>query len=416
MFDPIRWQEIWHVLTKNKLRTALTGFGVFWGIFMLVVLMGSGRGLENGAKASFGTFATNSVYIWGQQTSEPYNGFQKGRFVDFDNDDTEALKNLEGVKVICPRNQLGGYRGSNLVERNRFYGSFPVYGDVPEMLAIAPRKLLSGRFINQRDLDQKRKVCTIGTRAAEVLFADGVDPIGQYISIGGVYFQVVGVFTLYASGGFNERELENVHVPFTTFQQAFNYGNTVGWYSVLASEGYEASTVEATVSDALKSRHDVAPTDLRAIGSWNAEEEFNKMNGLFIGINLLVWTVGTGTLLAGVIGVSNIMLVVVKERTKEIGIRKAIGATPWNIISQILMESVTLTSLAGYVGLVSAVALLEGINALVGEGGEMFKNPEIDFNAAVVSLIILIVGGMLAGLIPARKAATVNTIIALRGE
>lgn len=416
MFDLDRWQEIYHVLTANKLRTFLTAFGVFWGIFMLVILMGSGNGLENGAKGNFGSFATNSVYIWGQSTSMPYNGFKRGRWIGFDNEDTKALQDIEGVEVLCPKNQLGGHRGSNNVQRGKYYGAFQVSGDVPEIVRISPRKMLKGRFINDLDQQEKRKVAVIGERVAEVLFDSGEDPIGEYIEINGIYFMVIGVFDLYASGDFSERELERIHIPFSTFQQAFNYVNRVGWFSVLSESNIPVSTVEARVREVLKKRHNIHPDDPRALGSFNAEEQFNKMNFLFIGIRLLVWFVGIGTLLAGVIGVSNIMLVVVKERTKEIGIRKAIGATPASIVIQILLESITLTSIAGYLGLVFAVGALEGVNAMIGEGAGMFKNPEIDFNAAVISLIILIIGGTLAGLIPAQKAASVNPIIALRGE
>jgi len=416
MFDSNRWQEIYYVLTKNKLRTGLTAFGVFWGIFMLVVLMGAGKGLENGTKASFSSFATNSVYIWGESTSLPYKGFKKGRYIEFDNEDTEALQNIEGLKTICPKNQLGGYRGSNLVQRGKQYGNFQVSGDVPEILEITPRKIIAGRFINDLDIENKRKVAVIGKRVHELLFPDGEDPIGKYIDVGGVFFMVVGVFDLFASSEFSDRDLESIHLPFTSLQQAFNFGNSVGWYSVLSEPDTRVSVVEERVKEVLKKRHSVAPDDVRALGSFNAEETFGKMNNLFIGINLLVWIVGTGTLAAGVIGVSNIMLVVVRERTKEIGIRKAIGATPWSIIVQILLESITLTSLAGYLGLVVAVGALEATNRLIGPGSDMFKNPEIDFNAAITSLIILIIGGTLAGLIPARKAAQVNPIVALRGE
>lgn len=416
MFDLDRWQEIYHVLTMNKLRTILTAFGVFWGIFMLVILMGSGNGLENGAKSNFGSFATNSVYIWGQSTNMPYKGFKRGRWVRFDNEDTKALQDIEGMAVLCPKNQLGGHRGSNSVQHGKYYGSFQVSGDVPEILEISPRKMIKGRFLNELDENGKRKVAVIGERVAEVLFEPDEDPIGAYIEINGIYFMVIGVFDLHASGDFSERELERIHVPFSTFQQAFNYGNRVSWFSVLSEPNTPVSIVEQRVKEVLKKRHSVHPDDPRALGSFNAEEQFQKMNYLFMGINLLVWFVGIGTLLAGVIGVSNIMLVVVKERTKEIGIRKAIGATPASVVTQILLESITLTSIAGYFGLISAVGILELVNDSMGEGAGMFKNPEIDFNAAIISLIILIVGGTLAGLIPAQKAASVNPIIALRGE
>lgn len=418
MFDTDRWQEIYHVLTKNKLRTALTAFGVFWGLFMLVVLMGSGNGLENGAKADFGQYATNSFYLWGQTTSMPYKGFKKGRTINFTNEDTEALRNaIDDAAVIAPKCQLGGYRGSSFVSRKKYNGSsFQISGDDPSIIEIAPRKIIKGRWLNAKDMDDKRKVAVIGKRVEEVLFEAGEDPIGEYISIGGVYFMVVGVYDLFASSSHGDRELEKIFTPITSFQQAFNYGTTVGWYSIMSDANISASEVEKQVKTFLQNRYDIHPEDHRAMGSWNAEEEFAKMNNLFIGIRFLVWVVGIGTLLAGVIGVSNIMLIVVKERTKEIGIRKAIGATPASIVTQIMLESIILTSFAGYIGLVLGVGLLELINLGIGESGGMFRHPEIDFQAALISLVVLVVAGGLAGIIPAQKAASVDPIVALRSE
>lgn len=418
MFDKDRWQEIYHVLAQNKLRTALTAFGVFWGMFMLVTLMGSGNGLRNGVMGSFGSFATNSFFMWGGTTSMPYEGFRKGRYVAFDNDDTEALKRgLKGVEVVAPKCQLGGHRASSFVTRKSFSGStFSVSGDIPEIIKISPRKIINGRWLNQKDVDEKRKVAVIGTRVRDVLFEAHEDPIGEFINIAGIYFMVVGVHDLEFTSDRSERELEAIHTPISTFQQAFNYGKRVGWYSIMGKPETNIAELEKDARNILKKTHDVHPDDNRAIGGWNAAEEFGKISGLFIAINILVWIVGIGTLLAGIIGVSNIMLVVVKERTKEIGIRKAIGATPFSIVSQILLEAVILTGIAGYFGLTAGVGVLELINgALTGSNG-MFKNPEIDFSAAVICLIIIIISGGLAGIIPAQKAAGVDPIVALRSE
>lgn len=416
MFDRERWREVFYVLGKNKLRTGLTAFGVFWGIFMLVVMMGSGNGLENGVKSDFGSFATNSVFIWAQSTSMPYKGYKEGRSFNFDNADVEALATIPGVALAAPQNQLGGFRGGNNVKRGKYAGAFQVKGDIPEITQIRTLNILKGRFINQKDMEEARKVAVIGSRVRDVLFEPHEEPIGGYIEINEVFFQVVGVFDVPTSGHGGDRDLENIHIPFSTFQKAFNYGNIVGWFSVLSEPDVKASDLEVKVREVLKARHDVHPDDPRAIGGFNAQEQFDKMNNLFVGISALVWIVGIGTLMAGVIGVSNIMLIVVKERTKEIGIRKAIGATPASIITQILMESVVLTLLAGYFGLMMGVWLLELVNSAMGEGGGMFKNPEIDFQAALMALFILVVGGTLAGLIPARKAAAVDPIIALRSE
>ncbi len=418
MFDADRWQEIYHVLAKNKVRTALTAFGVFWGMFMLVVLMGSGNGLRNGVMGSFGSFATNSFFMWGSTTSMPYKGFQKGRYVAFDNEDTEALRReLKGAEVVAPRCQLGGYRGTNYVTRGKYSGSsFSISGDIPEIMRISPKKIVEGRWLNQKDLDDKRKVAVIGSRVRDVLFEKEEDPIGEYIKISGIYFMVIGVHDLEFTSDHSERELESIMVPLTTFQQAFNWGDRVGWYSIMGSDDVLITDLEERAKSILKKTHNVHPNDPRAIGGWNAAEEFGKISGLFIAINVLVWIVGIGTLLAGVIGVSNIMLVVVKERTKEIGIRKAIGATPFLIVSQIILEALILTGIAGYLGLSMGVWVLEMVNDAIGAGAGMFKNPEIDLSAALICLVVIVISGGLAGVIPARKAANVDPIVALRSE
>jgi putative ABC transport system permease protein len=418
MFDLDRWQEIYHVLSKNVLRTLLTAFGVFWGMFMLVILMGSGNGLRTGVMGSFGNFATNSFFMWGQSTSIPYKGFQKGQQVVFTNDDTEVLKRqLTSAEVIAPKLQLGGYRSTNYVTRGKYSGStFSVSGDVPEIMQISAKKIVLGRWINQSDLNEKRKVAVIGSRVRDVLFETDEDPIGEYINIQGIYFMVIGVHDLEFTSGHNESELESIITPLTTFQSAFNLQDRVGWYSIMAKSNTTAGAVEAEAREILTKRHNISPDDVRAIGGWNADNEFQKISGLFSAINILVWIVGIGTLLAGVIGVSNIMLIVVKERTKEIGIRKAIGATPYLIVSQIILEAIILTGIAGYLGMSAGVALLDAVNSAMGQSAGMFKNPSIDLTSALTFLSIIVFSGGLAGIIPATKAASVNPIIALRSE
>ncbi len=418
MFDTDRWQEIYYVLSKNKLRTILTAFGVFWGMFMLVVLMGSGNGLRTGVLGSFGSFATNSFFMWASSTSMPYKGFQKGRSLNFTNADTELLKReLESASVIAPKSQLGGFRSTNYVTRGKNSGStFGVSGDVPEIIKISPKKIVEGRWINDADLEEKRKVAVIGARVYEVLFPDGENAIGKYINISGIHFMVVGIHDLEFSSSQNDRDLESIVTPLTTFQQAFNYGDRVGWFSIMAKPEHSASDVEQGARAILKQRMNVHPDDPRAIGGWNADKEFKKISGLFTAINILVWIVGIGTLLAGIIGVSNIMLVVVKERTQEIGIRKAIGATPFTIVLQIMLEALVLTSIAGYLGLSAGVWILDVVNIIIGSGGGMFRNPEINLYTALIFLLIIIAAGGLAGIIPAQKAARVNPIIALRSE
>ena len=415
MFDSDSWQEIFATIKKNKLRTALTCFGVFWGIFMLVVMIGSGNGLSNGILKDFAGTATNSFFCWAQKTSKPYKGMKPGRNFNFNNDDTKALKQLPELAVVAPMNQLGNYEGTNNVVRGLKNGGFEVSGVYPELRKIEATNIKAGRFLNQNDIDDKRKVAVIGKRVQEILFEKNENPIGEYIRVQGVYFRVVGV-TEPASGGDRGREAgEKVQIPFTTFQQAFNYGDIVGWYAIMASKGVPATKAEDMALALLRERHKVAPDDAIAIGHWNMEKEFNKLNGLFAGISGLVWIVGTGTLLAGIIGVSNIMLIVVKERTKEIGIRRAIGAPPGHIVRQLILESVFLTTIAGYVGLILSIALMEGVSSmLASDDSSMFTNPTIDLNVALTALAILIGAGALAGLIPARKAIAIPPVEALR--
>lgn len=420
MFDLDRWMEIYHVLRSNKLRTFLTAFGVFWGIFMLVIMLGSGNGLQNGITQNFGDMATNSVFFWTESTTIPYKGFTRGRTFDYDNSDITALsEGIPEIKYLAPRTNVGGFNGSSSVIRNLKSGQFPIFGDYPVFNKIDPVTITSGRFLNDFDLSEKRKVIVIGQRVVDILFEPGENPINQYIRINGVYFKVIGVFSSKRNGEAANQDNQRIHMPFTTLQRTFNLGNSVGFFNITSKDGIPVSVVEKKVIEALKKRHFVAPEDDRAIGHFNLEEEFRKMEGLFNGIRWLVWIVGTGTLLAGIIGVSNIMLVVVKERTREIGIQRALGATPIKVITQIITEAVVLTTFSGYFGLVTGVGLLEGISYLLDHSGvntEMFLHPGVNFNVAVTALAILIIAGAAAGLIPARKAVSVKPIDALRFE
>jgi len=421
IFDTDKWQEIWHVLKKNKLRTFFTAFGVFWGIFMLVIMMGSGRGLENAVNDDFGNFATNSFFMWTQRTTMPYKGFPRGRHYNFRNGDTEALKkNIPEIDLVAPRLQAWGYRGGgNNVVRGERTGAFDIMGETPEFNMISPLNMIKGRFINQIDMDEKRKVAVIGQRVYEEMFEAGEDPVGEYMRVQGVYFKVVGWMKSKHNEHQAERENRSIVIPFSTLQKTYNLGDIVGWYSITAKDGSHASEIEQKAKDLMKERHSIHPDDDRAVGSWNMEKEYKKMTTLFGGIRGLVWIVGIGTLFAGVVGVSNIMLIVVKERTKEIGIQRAIGATPSIIMTQIILEAVLLTTVAGYLGLVIGVGILETVNYLLvssGADSEMFQNPEIDFKMAITALVILVISGALAGLIPARRAVSIKPIDALRDE
>lgn len=420
MFDLDKWHEIYLTLSRNKLRTFLTALGVSWGIFMLIIMLGAGKGLENGVMQGFGDFATNSMYVWTESTTKPYRGLPAGRYFNLNNGDIELLKrNVPEIDVLAPRNQLNGYSEGNNVTHNNKAGTFEVYGDYPDFMKIQPKKLMQGRFLNEKDLTDSRKVCVIGKRVMDVLFSQGENPIEKFILINGVYFQVVGLFNTAGTSNMNARETEAVFIPFSTFQNAFHYGNIVGWFAITAKSEYKASVVEKKIVDVLKKSHQIAPDDDRAFGSFNAEKEFGQMTGVFSGIRWLTVFVGGATLLAGVIGISNIMLIVIKERTKEIGIKRAIGATPGNIMIQVMLESVILTFVAGYFGLVAGVGLLE----LVAWGliefqveAEMFSNPTVDLGVALKALAALVVAGITAGLIPAYRTTKIKPVEALRAE
>ena len=421
MFDRDKWQEIYSSLKSNKLRTFFTAFGVFWGIFMLIIMLGSGNGLRNAVFDGMGDFATNSAIMFTRQTTVPYKGFPRGREWLFHTSDMEALiKNIPEIDQLAPRLQPWGGNGGNNIVHGLKTGAYNITGDYPAINKIDPVRLLMGRFINEIDLQNKRKVAVIGNRVRDELFKNNEAIIGEYIRINGVYYQVVGVFEPKNKniniGGDKDK---SVFIPFTTMQVSYNLGDDVHYFLVTAKPNKSASVVEEKCMKLLAERNHVAPEDEQAFGHFNLEKEFKKMNGLFLGIRILIWIVGTGTLLAGVIGVSNIMLIIIKERTKEIGIQRAIGATPWRIMSQIITESVTLTAMAGSFGLVLGVFLLEVINNMLAssaEKSEMFKNPEVDIQVAVTALIVLIISGVVAGLIPARKAVSMKPVEALRYE
>jgi len=419
MFDRDRWQEIFYSLKKNKMRTFLTAFGVFWGIFMLVVMLGAGKGLYNGVFYGMGDFATNSMFIWTQPTSVPYKGFPRGRQWNFTNEDTKAiLDNIREIEVLAPRINVRGGRVE--ISRDKRSDFFRIVGDTPEYYKVDPVKMLEGRFINQKDLAQRRKIIVIGKKARDVLFDPDEDAIGKYLKIQGVYFEIAGVFkSKRAPNRGGDYQNEMVFMPVTTLQKTYNYGNVVGYYSVLAKSGIPVSRVEAKMKKYLARRHKISPDDERAFGSHNVEENIRNITNLFTGITLLSWFVGILTLTAGVIGISNIMLVIVKERTKEIGIQRAIGATPMKITSQIILESVFLTTIAGYIGLLLSTGIVEIVSALLRKAqveSFFFRNPEVDFKVATLALIILIFFGALAGLIPARRAVKIKPIEALRSE
>ncbi len=420
MFDYDKWQEIFGTIKKNKLRTFLTMFGVFWGIFMLMILMGSGNGLENGVNNEFKGWASNGGFVWSNRTTMPYQGLQPGRYIRFTNEDKPAvISKVKDLEYLAPRNNLYSYDGGNNITRKDKSGSFRVFGDYPEYQKVQIVDVQQGRHINNLDIIERRKVAVIGNYVKNVLFEEDENPIGDYVKINRIYFQVIGVFKSKRKSEQAERDEQTIFTPFTTFQQAFNYGNRIGWFAFTAKPGVPVSKVEDEIKQVLAERHRIHPEDVNALGSENLEEEFGQINRLFDGIDIFVWIVGIGTLMAGVIGVSNIMLIIVKERTKEIGIRKSLGATPGSIIGLIIQEAIFITMIAGYTGLVFGILVLSGISYGLEtweiETG-MFANPEVNIQTAISALFVLVFCGALAGLIPATKASKINPIEALHAE
>lgn len=415
IFDLDRWQEIWITITHNKSRSVLTAFGVFWGMFMLVVMVGAGVALERGMNSQIEGFATNSCFIWSEQTSEPFKGFKKGRQWNMVNEDIPVLiNNVPEIQYLAP--VLFGGGGTNNVTRNEKAGSFNVKGNYPAYNQIDESKMVYGRYINDIDIAEQRKVCVIGERVYEVLFPTKENPIGKDIQVNGIYFQVVGVSRHLSTVNIGGNAEETVVLPFSTMQRAFNQGNVVHFLAVTADPGVKVSVIEDKIRKVLKARNNIAPTDKTAVGGMNIEDQFTMFLYLGIGIGFLIWFVGSGTLIAGGIGISNIMLVTVRERTKEIGIRRALGATPRNIISQIMSESIILTLIAGLAGLMVGVGLLYIIGVALSQGDQFFKDPQISFTVAISSFFILLVIGTLAGFLPAKRAMNIKPIEAIREE
>ncbi len=421
MFERDQWNEILQALSANTFRTILTAFGVFWGIFILVILLAAGNGLENGVKQGFSGIATNTMFMWTQGTSKAYKGLPQTRQFNFKNNDVDALKqNFPDLLYVSPRNQLGGYQGANNVVRGTKTAAYTIYGDYPELIKQESMEIIKGRFVNQEDIKQKRKIAVIGQGVISELYSQAEEVIGTYIKVNGVNFMVVGVYKSKSrNNGDAESAQKNIFMPFTTFQQAFNYGDTVGWMALTANDEASITMLKPKIIEFMKSRHTIHPDDERAIGNFDLFEEFSKVQGLFLILKFIAYFVGTLVLLSGVIGISNIMLIVVKERTKEIGIRRAIGATPAAIRSQILLEAISLTIVAGMFGIAVATGLIAVVNKILAtmpSEDSMFTNPTVDLPVVFVALLILIGSGLLAGFIPAQTAINVKPVDALRTE
>ena len=418
MFNRDRWKEILEVLSSNVFRTLATSFGVGWGIFILIILLAAGKGLENGIRADFGDIATNTMFMWSRNTTMPYKGLPKGRRFSFKLEDVQAIKdNVPDLRFISPRNQLGGFRGANNVVRGLRTGAFNVYGDYPEIIKQEPMTITSGRFVNHNDIQDKRKIAVIGDGVRNELYDQGETVIGTYIKIQGVNFMVVGIYQKKDDGGGEEGQKE-IFVPFTAFSQAFNTSNDVGWMAITANDGSSISDLKEKIVGVVKEKRKIHPDDKRAVGYFDLFEQFNRVESLFGALRWVAYFVGVLVLLSGIIGVSNIMLIVIKERTKEIGIRRALGEAPWSIKKQILMESIFLTIISGMIGIVFGAAFIYGVNAVLDSVGpvDMFINPSVSLAVVVSALIILVFSGLLAGFIPAQSAIKIRPIEALRTE
>lgn len=418
MFDLDAWQEIWQTITRNKVRSLMTAFGVFWGIFMLIVMTGAGNGLSNATTKNVKDFAANSLYMFTNRTSVPYKGFRKGRYWDMKDDDITILRQqFPEIKYIS--GIIFGNQSDNNVVRGDKYGSFNIMGYHPDYMKIDPQILTGGRFINDIDIKEKRKVCVIGEKPLNDLYKPGENAIGTLLKINGIYYTVVGTSkpaTSISVGGATE---ERIMIPFSTAQQAAQQGNTTHAIALTAQDDISVTELEPTITHFIKGRHQVDPNDPQAIGSFDVSKIFNTFQGLSIGISMVIWIVGIGTLMAGVVGVSNIMLITVKERTQEIGVRRALGAKPYQIILQIMCESLVLTAAAGITGICAGVGLL----ALVDYGlsanpspNTYFEKPQISFTISLVALAILMISGMIAGLLPSYRALQIKAIDALRDE
>ncbi|MEO9510835.1 MAG: ABC transporter permease [Flavobacteriaceae bacterium] len=416
LFDKDLWSEIFHTLGKNMFRTFLTMLGVIFAMIILILLLGSANGMSNGFNKVFAGTASNSLFVWGQSTSEPYKGFERGRRIRYKIEDAEILKKqIPEIEVLAPRIELGGHRDVVTVYREGRTSGSSVYGDYPEIDNITKKKLVEGRFLNKTDIEDSKKICVIGEETYKLLFDKGENAIGEDIRINGVFFTVVGIYK--PNNNINIDGENAVFVPFTTFQKAFNTGDRMGWMAISVEPNTKVPVVENKIKEILKKKYDIHPDDERAIGSFDMSEIFNNISSFTDVLKGFSYIVGLLTLLAGVIAISNILMITVKERTKEIGVRRALGATPTLVLRQILMEAVILTAFAGLVGFSISVGILAFLDAQWGSGEDFpFVNPMVSIGQFSFSFFWMVFLSLLIGLIPAIKAIRVRPIEALREE
>ncbi len=416
IFDNDTWQEIFGSIKKSKIRTAITIIGVLWGIFLFITLLGAARGMENGFDKEFSNLATNSIFLWAQRTSMPNKGFQRGRQLRLKVQDVEAIRRqVPDIEFVVPRDVQGVFGGPPAqIKRKTATKTYKLFGDYPTLDNVNKVKLLSGRFINSSDINEERKICVIGEKIVDELFEKDEKPVGDFLEINGSFFQIVGT---YKNNGTSFEGDDSVYIPFTTFRKINNTGDNIGWMVIAANKEADILQVEKNVKTLLKRRHGVHQEDERAFGSFNFGEMFSKITGFVTGIKFLTWFVGISTLIAGVIAIGSILLITVKERTKEIGIRRALGATPRDVRGQIVLESVFLTFIAGVLGIIFGGLVLMVINAtLAGGDGFPFVNPTVNIPIAIGAVMALVTFGTLIGLIPAQRAVSIRPIEALREE
>lgn len=409
MFNKDNWQEILETIRKNKLRTFLTAFSVGWGILILIILLGAGRGLKNGTQSQFAGDAANTLWIEPGNTSIPYKGYKHGRHISLTNEDFDLI--AKSVKDIEFKSAVYNLNDVQNMHVGSEHANFLVRPCMPQHQQLENVTMLEGRFIDQLDVDQFRKVCAIGKPVMESLFK-GEDPIGKYVDANGIPFKVIGVFTDAA-----DRDNYRIYIPLSTAQKAYNAKNNLNtlWFSTGTASIERSQQMVNEIRTMLSGKHSFSPEDINAVSINNNSADYTRLMNVLDGITIFVWIIGIMTLIAGIVGVSNIMMIVVKERTKEIGIRKAIGASPFSIVTQILQEAIFITALAGYIGLILGLSLLALVNK-IGIDSDYFKHPEVNTNVALISTLLIVLAGAIAGFFPALRAARIEPVVALRSD
>lgn len=414
------WQEIYHSLRNNKVRTFLTMIGVGWGMFLFVSLLGAAKGMENGFDKLFAGFATNSIFMWAQSTSMPYDGFPKGRQMHLHLPDMDLLKNnIREIDYISPQNSRGNFGSpGEIMNRAGKTATYTLTGDYPVGNKISEKKLMFGRYINDADVAGNKNVVVLGEGIYKNFFDSGKkeNPIGQSVNIKGIFFNVIGVYKVAQSGGPMDNDV-TAYIPLSTFTKMYNNGDKVDFFAIVSKPDADLSIVEEQAKNQLKIKNNVSPEDTNAFGSFNLGKMFEKMTGFLTGMQLLTIIVGSLTILAGVIAISNILLITVKERTKEIGIRRALGAKPAEVRNQILLESVVITIASGIIGFIFGIFLLMIINVMTqNQDAFPFYNPTVEYSQVFAAMAIMIVLGLVIGMIPAQRAVKIRPIEALRSE